>query len=64
MPAWTKDEDDRLRELAARGASALRIAAALSKKTQNVRARARFLGCRLPSILDQRRILKRQSVTD
>jgi hypothetical protein len=57
MPAWTKENDERLREMAAKGASAMRIAASLNKKMQNVRARARVLGCALPTISEQRRIL-------
>lgn len=64
MPAWTKEEDDRLRDMAARGASAIRIAAALNRKIQLVRARARFLGCPVRSVLDQRKMLKRQDMTD
>jgi hypothetical protein len=58
MPAWTKEHDDHLREMAAKGASATRIAASLNKKMQNVRARARVLGCALPTISQQRRMLK------
>jgi len=55
---WTKEQDDRLREMAAKGASAARIAGALNRKIQPVQTRARFLGCTLPSVLDQRKMLK------
>jgi hypothetical protein len=58
MPGWKQEEDDRLRDMAARGASAIRIAGALNRKIQLVRVRARFLGCPLPRISDQRRMLK------
>jgi hypothetical protein len=55
---WTKEQDDRLREMAAKGASAARIAGALNRKIQQVQARARILGCDLPSVSEQRKTLK------
>jgi hypothetical protein len=55
---WTKEEDERLREMAAKGASAVRIAGALNRKIQQVQARARILGCGLPSVSEQRKMLK------
>lgn len=58
MPAWTKEDDERIRELAAKGASAVRIAGALNRKIQPIRTRARFLGCALPSRAHQRQMLK------
>jgi hypothetical protein len=56
---WTKEHDDCLREMAGQGASAVRIAGALNRKIQVVRTRARLLGCRLPSISEHRKMLKR-----
>lgn len=60
MPAWTREEDDRLRDMAERGASAIRIAGALNRKIQLVRVRARLLGCHLPSIVDQRKTMQKR----
>jgi hypothetical protein len=40
---WTAEQDDRLREMVAQGASNARIAAALNRKMQVVRIRARAL---------------------
>jgi hypothetical protein len=54
MPVWRSEDDDRLREMAAKGASAARIAGALNRKIQAVRTRARFLGYALPTISEQR----------
>jgi hypothetical protein len=46
---WTSEEDDRLRILAAKGASAPRVSAALNRKAHSVIQRARKLGCPLPT---------------
>ena len=51
---WTQEQDDRLRDLAAAGASAPRIAAALNRKIQIVRRRARELGYHVPTVREQR----------
>ncbi len=44
---WTPEQDDRLKVLAAQGASAIRAAAALKRPVSSVRARARKLGVSL-----------------
>lgn len=59
---WTSENDDRLRELVAKGASANRIAAALNRRVHSVRDRARRLGCSIPTVAAQRRAMSvRQS---
>lgn len=58
MMKWTKEDDDRIREMAGKGASDLRIAVALKRKTSSVRVRARELGCPLPTLSDRKRILR------
>jgi hypothetical protein len=64
MLIWNKADDEMLRGMERLGASAPRIAAALNRKIDAVRARARHLGCPLPSASDQRRVaLKRYSLT-
>jgi hypothetical protein len=45
---WTHEEDERLKELVAQGATALRASAALKRRLAMVRARARKLGCPFP----------------
>ena len=64
MPNWKSEDDEMLLGMARSGGSAASIAAALNRKIHTVRSRARFLGCYLPSIADQRRaMLKRYSPT-
>lgn len=64
MPAWTSEDDGMLLGMQRLGAPATRIATALNRDIDTVRARARFLGCYLPSIADQRKIMqKRYSLT-
>jgi hypothetical protein len=46
---WTAEEDERLRDLAEKGASAQRVSAALNRSAISVTQRARKLGCPLPS---------------
>jgi len=62
MPVWKKADDDMLRGMERLGASAARIAAALNRDIETVRARALFLGCPLPSVSDQQRSLKQYSL--
>jgi len=62
MPAWKSEEDELLRGMERLGASAARIAAALNRDIETVRARALFLGCPLPSVSDQQRSLKQYSL--
>lgn len=52
MPAWTKDEDDRLHDMAARGASATRIAARAQQKDAEGSSTSPFL--RMPLAYDFR----------
>jgi GcrA cell cycle regulator len=47
---WTKEEDERLRAFVAQGASFVKAAAALKRKTASVRTRARALGCPFPTL--------------
>ena len=55
--AWTKEEDERLRNLVAEGASIVKAAAALKRKMISVRGRARALGCPFPALGVARRKL-------
>jgi hypothetical protein len=55
MAVWTKEDDEQLRAMAVRGASAARVAASLNRKMHAVRARARLLGCPLPTMSGQRK---------
>lgn len=57
---WKTEDDSMLRGMMLLGASALRIAAALNRDVDTVRARALFLGSNLPSDSDQRRLLLEQ----
>ena len=61
---WTKEDDDRIREMAAKGASAMRIAVAIKRKASAVRVRAHVLGCPLPTLLDRRRIMRQMRPPD
>ena len=45
---WTPHDDERLKAFAAQGASVVKAAAALRRKTMSVRARARAVGCHFP----------------
>ena len=63
MPAWKSEEDELLRGMERLGASAARIAAALNRDIETVRARALFLGCPLRSVSDQRRSMKQHDPT-
>ena len=56
--AWTPDQDERLTQLAAQGATALRAAAALKRPLTSVRIRARKLGLSLPGVREVRRKLR------
>jgi hypothetical protein len=47
---WTKEEDERLKAFVAQGASVVKVAAALKRKTISVRTRARALGCPFPPL--------------
>jgi hypothetical protein len=47
---WTPEDDELLKDLAARGASLVRAAAALKRKKPTVRERARKLGCPFPPL--------------
>jgi hypothetical protein len=63
-PIWKSEDDGMLLGMERLGASATRIAAALNRDIDIVRARARFLGCPLPSVSDRRKIIqKRYSLT-
>jgi GcrA cell cycle regulator len=54
---WTEEDNERLKRLAAEGASALRVAAALKRKVSVVRQHARQIGLTLPSIRETRKKL-------
>lgn len=54
---WTPEQDELLKQLAAKGVSALRAAAALKRPTASVRIRARKLGLSLPGVREVRRKL-------
>lgn len=47
--------------MVAKGASAMRIAVAIKRKTSSVRLRARFLGCPLPTLLERRKIMREKA---
>jgi len=54
---WSPEQDERLTQLATKGATALRAAAALNRPLQSVRIRARKLGLSLPGVREVRRKL-------
>jgi hypothetical protein len=63
-PIWKSEDDGMLLGMERLGATATRIAAALNRDIDTVRARALFLGCPLPSVSDRRKIIqKRYSLT-
>jgi len=47
---WTPEDDDRIRSLAAEGASAVRASVALKRNKASVIGRARKLGCPFQTI--------------
>jgi hypothetical protein len=49
-PSWTPQDDERVKAFAAQGASVVRAAAALGRRKEIVRARARKLGCPFPPL--------------
>jgi GcrA cell cycle regulator len=50
LKPWTPEEDERIRSFVAKGASALRAAAALKRSKASVTARAHKLGCPFPTL--------------
>jgi GcrA cell cycle regulator len=50
LEPWTSQDDERLKALAAQGASAIRAAAALRRREATVRSRAKKLGCPFPRV--------------
>lgn len=56
--AWTPEQDERLRLLAAQGASAVKAAGALNRKMSAVQVRARKLGLSLAGVRESRRKLR------
>jgi hypothetical protein len=50
LEPWTPQDDERLKILAAQGASIIKAAAALKRKIVGVRIRARSLGCAFPPL--------------
>jgi GcrA cell cycle regulator len=55
--AWTEEDNARIRELAAKGASTIRAAAALKRSRLAVRDQARKLGTPFPTVRDLRKRL-------
>lgn len=55
---WTPEQDDLLKQLSAKGATALRAAAAMKRPITSVRIRARKLGLSLPGVREVRRKLR------
>lgn len=51
---WTDEQIERLKDLAASGASAFRIAAALNRSIVGVRSQAKKLGIDLPTLREIR----------
>jgi hypothetical protein len=52
---WTPEHDEKLKALAAQGASAVRAAASLKRSISGVRLRARKLGVELPGVREIRK---------
>ena len=52
---WSEADIDRLRMLAAAGASPIKCAAALKRNVQAIRRQAGRLGIQLPTLRDQRK---------
>jgi hypothetical protein len=57
--AWSEEEYQRLKELVASGASALRASVALKRSKQSVQGKARLLGTPFPSELVARAKLRK-----
>jgi hypothetical protein len=55
---WTQEQDDRLKQMAARGESVLKAAAALKRNVASVRVRARKLGVALLGAREMRRKIR------
>jgi len=55
---WTPEQDELLKQLVAKGATAVRAAAALKRTTSAVRLRARKLGLSLPGVREVRKKLR------
>ncbi len=51
---WTPEEEARLKELAAKGYSTFRLAAALNRSFGAIRTKAAHLGVRLPTLKENR----------
>jgi hypothetical protein len=54
---WTEVQNERLKALAAEGASIVRAAAALNRTIESIRAQARKLGVSFPAINAERKKL-------
>ena len=52
---WTPEENERLKDLVAGGATFIKAAAALNRTTVSVRNQARKLGCPFPPIKEVRK---------
>ncbi len=61
---WTEADNERIREFAKNGMSALRAAAALKRTMISVRNQARKIGCPFPTVRDVRKKMKAMSVGD
>ena len=55
LEPWTPQDDEHLKAMVAQGASIIRVAAALRRRHEMVRQRARKLGCRFPPLRIARR---------
>ena len=52
---WTAEENERLKAFAAKGASIIKVAAALKRTTSSVRVQARKLGTPFPTMAEYRK---------
>ena len=55
---WTAEDNERLKELVAKGVSVIKAAAALKRTTVSVRTQARKLGTPFPLMKDYRKKFK------
>ena len=55
---WTAEDNERLKELVAKGVSVIKAAAALKRTTVSVRTQARKLGTPFPPMKDYRKKFK------
>jgi predicted Rdx family selenoprotein len=55
---WTDEQDDRLRDLAARNVSIVKAAGAMNRTMSSVKIRARKLGLSLPGARELRRKMR------